>query len=299
MYVFVVGLERCGTHSVVNIVRSACRVSHHVVHEEPPTLCQEAKLLFEGGDFRTPRLEQKLNHLKQKHDECLLVLEANHRLGYFTTLLMKEFAPECKFIFLVRNPLDTILSRLGVWAHYPAFLHKYPESYIESMNIPVNKQEFNTHRISPPLHFSHKSVVELYLWEWLENYKFVRAELTCIPKENRLLLPVELLTKEYERVLDFISKDYFRVDDEVVGWSRVKSDSIYVQSKEFESDRFETHGRRLETDTALIFARQEVDRNARLIASTITKELSQLPELDSELVELDMQVVRYFNVKMV
>lgn len=299
MYIFVVGLERCGTHSVTNIVRSACRVSNHIVHEETPTLCQEAKLLFEGGDFRTLQLELKLNHLKQKHNECLLVFEANHRLGYFITVLMKEFGPECKFIFLVRNPLDTILSRMGMWAHYPMFLHKYPESYIESMNIPFLKQEFNTYRISPPPHFHFRSIVELYVWEWIQNYKFVRSELMCVPKENRLFMLLENLTRDYKAIFNFIKKDYFKVNDEVIGWSKVKSDSIYVQPKEIESDDYKTHGRNPDTDIALIYAQQEINNNTGLIVNSITKELSQLSEIDPDLVGLDMQVLKFFNVKMI
>mgnify|MGYP000992371384 CR=1 FL=1 len=188
MYVFVVGMERCGTHSAANIINNACKYAHHVVHEEEPFLCREAKLLFEGKDFRTEALKEKVRLWRHHHKGRSLVCEANHRLGYFITFLARQF-PNCKIVFLYRDPVATIVSRIGIWCYYPDFLDMYPQFYKGKVaDLPPRKKNFNAFRISPTKELTPKSLVELYLWEWIENYKFARRELACIPRSNRLVM---------------------------------------------------------------------------------------------------------------
>lgn len=300
MFVFAVGMERCGTHSIANIIKSASRVKSYVVHEDDPTLCKEAKLVFDGLDFRTEDLKKKVILLRQKHKECKLVCEANHRLGYFITFLMREFASSgCKFIFSVRDPIPTIISRIAIWSHYPDFLHKYPDFYkdkIKELNV---KDQFNKYRISPPKHFDKKHLVELYLWEWLENYKFVRKELACIPIENRFIIFTEDITGKFDHILGFVGTDYIKIDSEVMGWARVKSDSVFPQQKEKETDVFVTNNRDSSSDPAIIFANQEVLPFKGLIASTVLKEFSCLPDLDDDIMNMDKRLGNSLKLKVI
>lgn len=300
MYVFAVGMERCGTHSIANIIKSAARVKHYVVHEDVPTLCKEANLLFNGLDFRTEDLKAKVRFLRKKHKECKLVCEANHRLGYFITFLMREFSSNgCKFIFSIRDPVATIISRISIWAHYPDFLHKYPDFYKEEIAKLKTKLEFNRYRISPPKSFEKKSLVELYLWEWIENYKFVRKELACLPTENRFIIFTEDITSKFDHILGFIGMEYMKVDEEVMGWSRVKSDSVYPQHKEKETDVFITNNRDPISDKTISFANNEVLPFRGLISSTILKEFYTLPDLDDDIVDMDRRLANLLQLKVI
>jgi len=299
MYVFAVGMERCGTHSIVNIIRSACKVPNYVVHEGVPFLCREAKLIFEGKDFRTESLKEKIRLFRKKSKECRLVCEANHRLGYFITFLMREFAPNCKFIFSVRDPLATITSRLSIWSHYPDFINKYPDFYKKKITELQPPYDFNEYRITPPKSFEKKSLIELYIWEWLENYKFVRRELACVSRQNRLIIFTEDITNRFDHILGFIGMEYFKVNAEVMGYARVKSDSVYVQPGEKETDVFITRNRDSQSDETILFAKKEVLSCKGLIANEIIKGLSKLDnDMDDDLIGMDKRIINLFQTKM-
>lgn len=300
MYAFVVGMERCGTHSLANIIKVASSVSSYVVHEDTPTLCREAKLLFDGLDFRTEDFKTKLKFLRKKHKEFKLVCEANHRLGYFITILMREFSSSgCKFIFSVRDPVSTIISRLSIWSHYPDFIHKYPDFYKENIAKLNSKLEFNKYRISPPKSFEKNKLVELYLWEWIQNYKFARKELACLPMENRFIIFTEDITSRFNEMLDFIGKDYMKIDDAVIGWSRLKSDSVYPQHKKIETDMFITNNRDPISDETIEFANNEVLPFKPLISSTVLEEIYNLPYLDDDIVNMDKRLSNLLQLKVI
>lgn len=298
MYVFAVGMERCGTHSVTNILDKACTVSHHVVHEEAPYLCEEAKLLFEEKDYRTQNLKNKFSRWRALHKNNKLVCEANHRLGYLILPIAREFK-DSKFIFLYRDPIATLISRISIWAYYPEYVHMYPEFYIEKLNSLSDKsKEFNKFRISPPKHVPCKSLIDVYLWEWLENYKFVRMQLACIPEKNRLLMSTGNITKEFSRLFQFVGNQYFQINDEVMGWSMVKSDSIYPQHKIKETDNFVTNSRDPKEDVFITYAKNMVKSNFDLISQKIFTELEKLPFLESDLLHMDKEISNTLKVKM-
>lgn len=293
MFVFVVGMERCGTHSAANIIRSAAAVSSHVEHEEEPTWCREAKLIYEEKDFRTTDFKKKIANLRLHAKTHKLVCEANHRLSFFSTLLMREFAPDCKFVFLIRDPIATITSRIATWAHFKDYIDKYPADYvkeIERMVLP-GKRQFNEFRLAPPKQYAERELGELYAWEWVETYKYARRELHNIPVGNRKIMRCEDLTSKFRDLLDFIGSDYFNVDDEVVGWSRTKSDSVYYQDRFVKTDRSLTQNRDPGKDGPLIFARQVIDKSGIDIKAKIISELGGLPKIDRDLIDMDMAVV--------
>lgn len=280
MYVFVVGMERCGTHSAANILRSAASAPAHVIHEEPPTWCREARLLFEGRDFRTPAFKKKIAMWRDYHKKCRLVCEANHRLSFFTSILMREFAPDCRFVFLVRDPMETIHSRVATWAHYTHFPELYPRQYWEEMEVPEIKREFNDFRISPPWDYKGKALGELYAWEWIETYKYARNELQMIPSSCRKIMRCEELSNRFHNLFDYIGPDYFKLTDEVVGWAKTKSDSIQNRTgKHF----------------TVSFAKKTLDESYNTIKSVILDAVTQLPKTDPMMVEMDAWVEGYLR----
>lgn len=291
-------MERCGTHSAANIIRTAARGPAHVVHEEPPYLCREAKLLFETGDFRTSALRKKFAAYRRHHAAGKLVCEANHRLGFFPRVLMREFAPDCKFIFLVRDPIPTIISRIGIWDYYKDFWDKYPDEFKLSAFQNKARNDFNEYRLCPPERLRDGRLVELYLWEWLETYEFVRRELLALPKSCWKVVFCEDLTSQFRSILDFIGPDYFKVTDAVVGWSRLRGDSVYPQKKELPTDVFVTRDRNPDTDETVLFAKREVLPNAGLVGSTIAAAFKSLPVIDDDLARVEKRILRCFNVKM-
>lgn len=284
MYVFVVGMERCGTHSSVNIIKSACQCSYFIVHEQEPFLCKEAKLLFEGKDFRTDDLKKKVSTWRKHHKTCELVCEANHRLGYFITFLSRQF-PGCKIIFLYRDPFATIISRLCIWSYYPEYMLLYPDFYKKRLHQ-IKSHDFNDYRITPPNSFSIRSIIDLYMWEWVENYKFSRNELACIPKENRLIMMTESLTTETDKLFGFIGKDYFKIDDEVIRCANVKGDSVYATRDPTE-------------DQTIMFAKQEVSSYKGVICNYISSELNRLQvDLDDDIINMDRKIMQFLKIKM-
>lgn len=298
MYVFAVGMERCGTHSIANIIKSASNVKSYVVHEDHPTLCREAKLLFDGLDFRTDDLKEKISLLRKTHKTHDLVCEANHRLGYFITILKREFA-NSKFVFSIRDPIATIISRLAIWSHYPDFINKYPEFYQDEIKKLRSNPDFNKYRISPPKTFDKKQLVELYVWEWIQNYKFARKELACIPIEDRFIIFTEDITEKFDHILGFIGMEFFKVDAEVMGWSRVKSDSVYPQKKEKETDVFVTNNRDSMSDLTIRFAKEQVYLNRSLIVETISREILDLQDLDDDIVNMDRRILGFLQLKVI
>lgn len=279
MFVFVIGMERSGTHSAANIIKTAVSTSAHVIHEEKPPLCREAKLLYEEQDFRTKDFKTKIAKYRKYGEKFDLVCEANHRLSFFPTLLMREFYPDCKFVFLIRDPISTLISRISTWAYYKEFAHRYPSTYLSETdtNVLPEKKCFNEYRLSPPSSYGERSLGELYCWEWLETYKYARKELQTIPPEFRKVMVCEELTTNYEQLFDFIGSKYFKVTDSVRECVKVKSDSI-------------THNRNIIADGAVIFAKNLISQSKGAITSTILSELATVPKLDRDLIDMDIKI---------
>ncbi len=297
MYVFVVGMERCGTHSVTNIIKHTCKVPHHVVHEESPLWCREAQLFFDGeGNWRTPDFWQKVRNYRKLHKTCKLVCEANHRLSFFITTLARQF-PGCKIIFLVRDPLNTIVSKIGTWAHWESVLDKYPEEFRKAViDIPVHKREFNTYRISPPCP-KNLNLHQLYTYEWLETYMEAKRQLALLPSQQRLVMMTEDITPQFRRILDFIGSDLFEITEDKLGWTALKADSIYVQEKKDDRDVFQTQGRSLE-DPTVKFARSLVNANRHFIVQEVLARLASCPQLEGDLIDIDNKVTMSLKAKL-
>lgn len=222
MFAFVVGFERCGTHSAANIIKAGCTVSGFVVHEDKPQLFKEAYDAFCGRDYRSPQFQDRLEKYNWLSSRLKLVCEANHRLGYFVSDLRK--LADSKFILLVRDPVDTLVSRVATLQHWPEILYRYPEFYQKAASTKVHKgsELANLYRIKPtdmtmPLH-------EIYLHEWIENYRFTLNDLREANKV--LVLRTETLSMQFNKIFDFIEPSWFNKAAAAKA-AAVRTDSVF------------------------------------------------------------------------
>jgi hypothetical protein len=159
-----------------------------------------------------------------------------------------------------------------------------------------SKEQFNDFRLSPPGEYVHRPLGELYAWEWLETYKFAREGLHNIPAANRKLMKCEDLTSNFQSLLDFIGQDYFTVTDEVRGWAKTRSDTVYRQERHVKSDVVLSQDRNPCRDETLTFARKTIDASYDLIKNKIASELAGLPKIDRHLVEMDFWIDNWLNL---
>jgi hypothetical protein len=198
-YVFVVGFERCGTQAMAKIIHSSLKGSGFVVHENTPHLCEEACLYMQRRDWETPDLKERVDRYRAISN-LGVVAESNHRLGFFAKYLDARL-PDSKFILMVRNPVDTLVSRVATLAHWPEVLDRYPRFYQERVAWAVQpgKEDFNTYRPKPPEW--NLSLHDLYLWEWLATYAEVVKQVSEL---HTLIVETEGIVNCAAKVAEFI-----------------------------------------------------------------------------------------------
>jgi len=227
-YVFIVGLERCGTHSLVSALKNSCLVSAYIKHEVVPCLCKEVHDLLATGDSSWQHsLEQRVADYKWIARNSHLVCEGNHRLGFFIKYL-SDHLYNSKFILLVRDPVSTIVSCIATLAHWPDIIDQYPDCFKEKIStlIPPEKEVFNKYRPKPP--DLSKPLHELYLWEWIETYRFTKNQLDSLNNRSSfLVVETEGLNVSIGQIVNFIDSEYFdiRQAKKEVGF---KLDSVYT-----------------------------------------------------------------------
>jgi hypothetical protein len=211
-YVFCVGMERSGTHSVARILDSAARVCRHVAHEEPPELCREAMLAAAGENSHSADWEHKLARLRQLGGICELVCECNHRFAFFASYLWQALAPDVRFVFLVRHPVGYVLSKVNTFAHWPEVYDRLPAFYRKELDarVPPAKCEFNQYRIKPP--DFDRELWELHLWEYLETIRLARAQLAAVPRQQVMVLNTDRLTESADLLFRFVNPHWFKAD---------------------------------------------------------------------------------------
>src|SRR6185437_16881803 len=126
-FVFVIGFERCGTESIARILKASCRVGAFIAHEDKPNLCQEASLYMSGGIYRTKEFVDRMEKYRWLGRAIKLVCDANSRLGYFVEEL--SGLGNAKFVLLVRDPVETLVSRVASLAHWPEIIDRYPQYF--------------------------------------------------------------------------------------------------------------------------------------------------------------------------
>ncbi len=242
IHTFVIGMERCGTHSIANIFKKSCLFPSYVEHEPSPYLCQEASLVMTRKQWLTDNLKNRVKKYREMSGYLEFICEANHRLGFFAKYIGEQF-PDAKFILMVRNPIKTLVSRVATLAHWPEIIERYPFFYQEKIKklVPKGKDCFNTFRPKPP-NFN-TPLYEIYLWEWIETYRIIREQITGL--KHVMILDTKDIAISVDALLDFTGRSVF---NPIVAAheSKKRIDSVYDQedkadATEYAWDMFEPH----------------------------------------------------------
>lgn len=190
-------------------------------------LCREAQLYMSGKDWRTEDFIRKVSFYKEKHRDFDLVCDCNHRLGFFVEELYRLFKDKARFLFLIRDPIETLVSRVANWSHWREIIHRYPDFYQVQVKerVPDAKLDYNNYRITPPswdmpLH-------DLYLWEWLETFNETSRQLSAVKEEHRRAIHTEDLNLLYPLIYDLVGKNFFVLPRHTEHIAKIKHDSIH------------------------------------------------------------------------
>lgn len=222
-YTFVIGFERCGTHGIVDILKKSCRVPAFIKHEDSPHLCYEAYRAVIGNGWETPDLKERVERYRGLRSHVRLVCEGNHRLGFFAKYLHDKL-PGSKFVLLVRDPVETLVSLVATLAHWPEILHRYPDYFQAKVKtaVPKGKDVFNLYRPKPP--DLNAPLHELYLWEWMETYRRTIAQIADV--DQVMVMETRAIAKTVGKLLAFVGEGMFDPTLAAAA-AQVKSDSVY------------------------------------------------------------------------
>jgi hypothetical protein len=189
--VFCVGLAKCGTHSVVDMLEPVCRAAHEPGSEELLPLLERARAgSFEVGELRS--------FLRERDRRLRLDFEANHLLGSFVPHLMDAF-PEARFILLVRELrpwIDSLINdqlNLRQWDGYTRWRVVY-DQYLgrEKRSFPPEEAPLQDLDLYPLSH---------YIRYWREEPRAILAEL---PLDRVLVLRTEALSDSLSTIAEFV-----------------------------------------------------------------------------------------------
>ena len=220
--VFCVGMERCGTHTLAEIIRRSSEKDkwrntstglHRkpmawIRHEHNPSLAKEAWLKFNKHHSKFDNFNCKL--AKYKREDCNFLFEADHRLSFFIDDIYKELNGDAKFVVLLRNPIDLIRSRLMNFTMWPNFNFKYPGFY--QMDMSKLRHTFgdgpsfqNEYRIKPD-NYVELDIIDMHLWEITTTINVIMDNLKPIDEKNFKIWYVEDLDPAL--IVNFVGKEY-------------------------------------------------------------------------------------------
>lgn len=163
--VFVVGLERAGTHTFVEALRKSSLVDCWIRHEYNPLLAVEAYKKFHQEPWAPANLYKRL--AMYARNDCEIVCEANHRLSFFVPEIYRALGGQCEFVLLLRDPIALIRSKLLIFSTWLDNLTEYPGCYQHDMYharpiIDQVRSQFNKYRIKPP---TDLDIIGRHIWE--------------------------------------------------------------------------------------------------------------------------------------
>lgn len=200
--VFCVGLERCGTRTIAEILRRGIRYSSWINYELQPTLSYEAWRKHNGMPYQTDSFKQRL--ASYGRSDTLFVCESNHRLGFFITDIYDRY-PDAKFIIMLRDPLSLIRSRLLNFCTWPNMFTEYPGFYQLDIGSPQNSMsnsEQNQYRIQPN---RYMPIIDMHMWEIAITTTKIFDQLRDIPADQQLIIWADKLPNSVMHLMLFIA----------------------------------------------------------------------------------------------
>lgn len=187
---FCVGLAKCGTHSIAEMLGPACRSAHEAESELLLPLLEAARSdRLAVGELRS--------FFRSRHRRLRLDFEANHLLGSFVPHIRDAF-PDARFILLVRELrpwIDSLINdqlNLRVWDGYGRWRLVY-DQYLGGGNraFPHEEALLDDLGLYPLRH---------YIRYWREEPRAIMAQ---IPSNRLLTLRTEALSSSLAEIADF------------------------------------------------------------------------------------------------
>lgn len=190
--VFIVGLERAGTHSIAEIIRRSSKTESWVRHEFQPVLAQEAQAKWQNLEYDESTFQNRMKLFNRL--DVQFVVESNHRLGFFIPEI-KQAVPDAKFIFLLRNPINLIISRLLSFCCWPALLHKFPGHYqLDVFELHAKfkngSADQNKYRIESDI-IHDLPPAQMHEWEVANTLQHILQDLRKLPENNYAIIWIE------------------------------------------------------------------------------------------------------------
>lgn len=200
---FCVGLERCGTHTIAEMVRKSSIVENWVRHEHRPCLAKEALMKFQGDDYKTDEFKSRMELYRRQ--DCMLICESNHRLGFFIDDINEATDGQAKFILMIRNPIDLIKSRLCNFTMWPDYIDNYPGfyqfDYFELQHtFGSGSVDQNEYRIVHP-EYLDSEIIDLHLWEISETLNYILDSLNKLSRDRYQIILLDSIQTSYTQIL--------------------------------------------------------------------------------------------------
>lgn len=231
--IFCVGLERAGTHLIAEILRRSCVVENWIRHEHRPCLAEEAFLKFQGQDYKTDAFLQRMESYNR--EDCLLICESNHRLGFFIDDINEATENKAKFIVMLRNPVKLLASRLLNFTMWPNYVIKFPGfyqfDYFELQHtFGDGSPQQNAFRIRYPEYLSTE-IIHLHLWEITTTIDIILQQLRSLSSDRYQIIWLDNTDTITAQIMLLLNNNYVN-QQRLKNFSRIKFGEHLTPRKE-------------------------------------------------------------------
>ena len=223
--IFVVGLERAGTHTLSEVLRRSAKQTSWIRHEANlpfdhlnVDLCKAALAKYQNTDYDYQGYIDKRIKYYDRQD-VNIVSDSNHRLAFFVEDL-KSSLPESKFILSLRSPLSLIRSRLLNFSVWSDLIHKYPLEYqMDLFKIHTHFKDGsygqNAYRLRPldtDVHDWAIDIIGMHVWEVTTTIRTVMNQFVKMSSSDYCIVWIDDLPSELPRLKTICGQKYFDYD---------------------------------------------------------------------------------------
>ena len=129
--------------------------------------------------------------------------ESDQKLSFLIDLL-SELLPQCKFIWLIRNAEDFVLSAVNRFWYSPQFLHNYPKEWPlvrKWSKSRINGAKTNNFSLEE---WNAMSAIEKCSWYWQFCNEKIENQLTALPSKRWIQVKLETLEEATPDIIQFL-----------------------------------------------------------------------------------------------
>lgn len=241
-------MERCGTHTVTDVMKVACRDQFECWHEKPPFLCREAYTKFCN---QRPYYQDLATKVAQHTGNVLC--ESNHRFGFFIPELSKSL-PMAKFLVLVREPVETLISRFANLSFVSEVLPLLRSDIAARLERNYH-HDFNAFRIKPS-HHGFTQPYQFFLFDLVHTVRRMFTDLFKLNADQFKVIHTLRIPDHVPELLNWIDPTFPWDYENAYQQSTVRADSVYAKSDradllEYAKELFLPHRQEIETEFLL------------------------------------------------